>query len=368
MLVRDVQHILESWAPREIAWERDNVGLQIGDYNKRVHKILIALDVNDEVVLEATKKKVDLVITHHPLFFRPLKSITSGDRVSEIALRLIQNDIALYAAHTNLDFTRGGVSFALAEKLGLKNVTFLAHVPDHLRKIAVFVPVEYVDKVTEAMASAGAGIIGNYDHCSFRAEGSGTFRGKEGTKPFLGEVGKFEKVSEVRVEMIAPKWKVSDIIRAMRAAHPYEEVAYDVYLLDNESANYGMGAVGNLPHEMALKKFLQTIKDQLGIPSLRYVGNFQQPIKSVAVCGGSGSDLMDVAIRRNADAFVTADVKYHAFEAARGNIALIDAGHFETEQPSLDRLVDKLRHHIALSKENVQVLKTSVSTNPIHYY
>lgn len=368
MLVRDVQHILEVWAPRETAWERDNVGLQVGDHEKRVRRILVALDVNDEVVSEAAKKKVDLVITHHPLLFRPPKSITPTDRVGKILLRLIQRDIALYAAHTNLDFTSGGVSFALAERLGLKNSTFLAARGKDLRKIAVFVPSEYVEKVAEAMASAGAGIIGKYDHCSFRLEGKGTFKGQEGSKPFVGEAGKVEEVNEVRLEMIVPMWKVEEVVRAMRDAHPYEEAAHDIYVLENENANYGAGAIGKLERAVSLRKFLRTVKEQLQVPALRFTGDPQQRIERVAVCGGSGSNLVAAAIRRKADVFVTADVKYHSFEAAQGKIALVDAGHFETEQPSLDVLIAHLQRHIDLKKEHVRVLKTSVNTNPVQYY
>ena len=367
MLVQDVQHIVELWAPTEIAWERDNVGLQVGSRDKQVQRILVALDVNDEVVLEAKRKNVDLVITHHPLLFRQPKSITPSDRVGKIIISLVQNDIALYAAHTNFDFTSGGVSFALAEALGLQQVTFLDRQQEGLRKIAVFVPPEHVERVAEAMAAAGAGVLGRYDHCSFRSEGTGTFRGGEGAKPFLGEAGKLEQVKEIRLEMIAPRWKTDEVVGAMRAAHPYEEVAYDIYVLENPSVQYGVGAIGALPGAVKLKKFLQVIKDKLGVSSLRFCGDEDQQVQTVAVCGGSGSDLIDVAVRRKADVFVTADVRYHAFEAARGRIALVDAGHFETEQPSLDRLVEHLQREIALRKERVEVVKTSVNTNPVHY-
>src|SRR5713226_8050714 len=229
MLVRDVEHILESWAPKEVAWERDNVGLQVGSHDKRVRKILVALDASEEIVLEAKKKNVDLVVTHHPLLFRPPKSITPSDRIGNIVLNLIQNDIALYSAHTNLDFAAGGVSFALAEQLGLKNITFLVNGQNYLRKIAVFVPTAYIEKVTEALSSAGAGVIGKYDHCSFRTEGTGTFRGGEDAKPFLGKIGNLEQVPEVRLEMIVPRWKVPEVVESMRSAHPYEEIAYDIY-------------------------------------------------------------------------------------------------------------------------------------------
>lgn len=367
MLVRDVAHILDSWAPRPIAWERDNVGLQVGDDRKRVTTILVALDVQADVLREAKSKRVDLVVSHHPLLFHPLRSVTKGDRRGNIVFDLIRNDIAVYALHTNYDFTHGGVSFALAETLGLENVSFLQPLRDGMRKIAVFVPADHADSVAEAMAEAGAGTIGVYDSCSFRVEGVGTFRGRKGAKPFLGKAGTLERVNETRVEMIVPQWNVNDVLAAVRRVHPYEEVAYDVYTLDNEQTRYGAGAIGTVPKETTLRKFLGTVKERLNVSSLRFTGDVRGRIKTVAVCGGSGSDLLDEAVRRGADVFVTADVRYHTFEAAAGTIALIDAGHFETEQPSLDHLVDYLRGAIRQRNEAIRVFKTSITTNPVSY-
>lgn len=368
MIVRDVQNILEQWVPQGIAWERDNVGLQVGDSTRRTTKILVTLDVNSHVVREALDKRVDLILSHHPLLFHPPKYITPHDRVGKVIFSLIQNDIAVYSLHTNFDFTLGGVSFALAEKLELKNVSFLDEQKQVLRKLTVFVPPDHVDAVAESMASAGAGLIGKYEQCSFRVEGKGTFRGGDSTKPFVGKSKRLERVNEIRLEMIVPKWSVDGVVRAMRKVHPYEEVAYDVYVLDNESVNYGAGAIGELQKEVSLKTFLQKIKRRLKASALRYAGNLRRSVKRVAVCGGSGSNLLDAAIRRGADAFVTADVKYHAFEAADDTIALIDAGHFETEHPSLDSIVQYLRSHHALLNDRVQVMKSSINTNPIHYY
>jgi len=367
MLVRDVAHILESWAPRPIAWERDNVGLQVGDHRKRVRKILVALDVNPYVVREAKSRNVDLVISHHPLLFHPLRSVAKDDRRGSIIFDLIRNNVAVYAMHTNYDFARRGVSFALAEKLGLEKVSVLQPLRDALRKVAVFVPPDHAEGVAEAMAEAGAGAIGAYDSCSFRIEGVGTFRGGKGAKPFVGKPGTLERVKEIRVEMIVPQWRVGDVVAAMRRVHPYEEVAYDVYALDNDHADYGAGAVGSVPKETTLKRFLATVRERLKLPSVRFAGDLRGRIKTVAVCGGSGSDLLDEAIRRHADAFVTADVRYHTFESAAGSIALIDGGHFETEEPSLDHLVRFLHASIKQRKEEIQVFKTSIITNPVSY-
>ena len=215
---------------------------------------------------------------------------------------------------------------------------------------------------------AGAGVVGKYEHCSFRVQGVGTFRGGKGTKPFLGRTGQLEKVDETRLEMVSPVWKIPQVIAAMRSAHPYEEIAYDVHVLDNESTNYGAGAVGSLKKTMTLGNFLQLIKDRLKIPALRFTGNLNQKVKTVAVCGGSGSDLIKSAIHRGADVFVTADVKYHAFESAGGRIAVVDAGHYETEHPSLDAIVQYLRDRVAEEDERVQIFKTSIKTNSVQYY
>lgn len=367
MLVRDVAHIIEQWAPRAVAWDRDNVGLQVGDPGKRVGRVLVALDAAEAVVAEGKKEKADLIVTHHPLLFRPPRSITTNDRVGKIVTELIQSNIALYSVHTNLDFTIGGVSFVLGEKLGLQELEFLKNNDSDLRKVAVFVPAADVGKLTEAMAGAGAGLIGKYDHCSFRIEGKGTFRGGERTKPHVGQAGRLEEVDEVRLEMIVPRWKVAEVLRAMKNAHPYEEVGYDVYVLENESTGFGAGVIGNLPEGLELQAFLKRIKDALHVPTLRYAGA-RRTVRRVAMCGGSGADLLDEAIARNADAFVTADVRYHQFEAAADRIVLIDAGHFETEHPSLDRLVAHIEQYVAQKQEDVRVMKTSVNTNPVQYY
>jgi len=245
MTVKDIHKILARWAPKDIAWERDNVGLQVGDMDAEVTGILVALDCTERVVREAKKRNANLIVTHHPLLFRPPKSITPGDSVGRCIRALVADNVALYSAHTNLDFTRGGVSFALAGALGLREVDFL-HKPYRVqKKIVTFVPEEHVAKVRDAMAEAGAGVIGNYDHCSFGTIGAGSFRGNDAATPVKGERGRLEQISEVRLEMLVNQWDVSNVVRAMHAAHPYEEVAYDVYALENESKEYGAESSGH---------------------------------------------------------------------------------------------------------------------------
>jgi dinuclear metal center YbgI/SA1388 family protein len=368
MTLRDIAGIIEEWAPRNIALENDNVGLQVGSANQRVRNILLALEVDRGVIREAKRKSIDLIITHHPLIFQPLQSLDTSEDVANFTHELIQRNISVYSAHTNLDFTRGGVSFALAERLGLQKTDFLLRRNHDMKKISVFVPPEHVEAVARAMAEAGAGIIGDYEKCSFRIEGIGTFQPRKGANPFLGQVGNLERVREVRLEMLVAGWRVPRVLAAMRKAHPYEEVAYDVYRLENEAADVGEGAIGELPRPATLREFLGKIRRNLGIRNLRYSGNPGARIKRVAVCGGSGGSLLPVAMREKADLFVTADVKYHTFHAAAGKIALIDAGHYETEYPVLQAVAHRLRAASTQKGNGVKVMIAKTKTNPIKYY
>lgn len=371
MTVADVEQIMEQWAPTWISWERDNVGLQVGDRSAQVKRIHICLDVTRDIIDEAVKVKADLLISHHPLLFRPLTSLSTSDPVGSMILRLARQGIALYSAHTNLDFTRDGVSMTLARVLGLKNIGFLAPLKGLMAKIAVFVPQASVGKVMEAMSSAGAGIIGNYSHCSFQINGRGTFLGSEHSNPTVGKAGVLETAEEVRLEMVCPRASAPAIIEAMKKAHPYEEVAYDLYPLDNESTEYGMGAVGELDSPLPLGKWIASVRSKLRAEVVRVNASGPSRVRRVAVCGGSGSDLLPAAVRAGADAFVTADVRYHTFhDAAFGEmtsrrIALIDAGHWETEHPILQVIAAKLEQACSQRKERVTITITQRKTSPI---
>jgi dinuclear metal center YbgI/SA1388 family protein len=372
--VKVICDILEAWAPKGAALtpERfggfeDNVGLQIGDSQKEVKNILVALDVTREVIREAVTRQIDLLIVHHPLLFRPLKTIRVSDSVGKLVYELVQHDIALYVAHTNLDLTKGGVSVALAKALGLQKIDFLRRCNGLLKKIAVFVPVEYVDRVTEAMARGGAGIIGNYELCSFRTAGTGTFKPMVGATPFLGSacgIGEFEKAEEIRLEMLAPAWAVNNVIQEMKRVHPYEEVAYDVYPVEQDDVNYGYGAIGSLPEPTTLREYIAVVKETLKVSALRYAGDVSASVQTIAVCGGSGSFLLGDAIQRRADVFITADVRYHTFHDAVGRIALIDAGHYETEQFIIPEICAMLQQR--LDTQNVAVHATTIVTNPMN--
>jgi dinuclear metal center YbgI/SA1388 family protein len=367
MTVNDIQKIMALWAPPAIAWERDNPGLQCGDPAQRVRGILVALEATAQTVAEARRRKANLIISHHPLLFRPLRSVTPLTPAGRVLKDLLAADIALYSAHTNLDFTRGGTSFALADLLKLKDVQFLESPYKIHRKIVTFVPAPQVDRVASAMAEAGAGRIGNYEECSFRTQGTGMFRGNDASRPVLGERGKREQVPEVRLEMLVPEWSVERVVSAMRREHPYEEVAYDVYPLENRSTDHGMGVVGMLRPPVTLARFLRQVKRALGTGALRWTGNPAARVERVAACGGSGGELLEAAIRSGADVFVTADVKYHSFHEASGAIALVDAGHFETEAPVLGAIVHHLKNEFQRRRVRIPVYPAERSTNPVRY-
>ena len=365
MNVRDVAAILEEWAPPEIAWEGDNVGLQVGRGDAPVRGILVALEVTDAVIREARRRRASLIVSHHPLVFRPLRSVATDTHEGRRIAALLRDDIALYAAHTNLDFAGGGTSFVLAEQLGITGAKFLRTPYRVQKKIVTFVPEADVERVAGAMAEAGAGVIGNYDACSFRIAGEGTFKGNDAATPAVGRRGTLERVREIRLEMVVQGPRLADVVTALRSAHPYEEVAYDVYPVETPSRAYGMGVVGDLDRPMKLRAFLGRVRRSLSIPHLRYAGDPERLVRRAAVCGGSGADLLPAAIAAGADAFVTADVKYHAFHDSTGAIALIDAGHYETEVPVVRSLARRLAARMRGS--GIPVSSTRVRTNPVRW-
>lgn len=364
-----LENYLQNWAPKEISWPKDNVGLQAGNLDNPVTNILICLEVNSQVVDDAIKKRCNYILTHHPLIFQPLKKIDlHKDKNSQIILKLLQNNITLISAHTNLDFTKDGVSFQLAKRLGLKNIKFLLNAKDNRNKLAVFVPNESVPQVSEAVFNAGGGIIGQYSNCSYRTEGTGTFLGSEDTKPAVGKAKIFNNVNETKLEFIIDEWNTGKAVSAMIKAHPYEEPAYDVYPLKNVNVNYGAGAIGELDIPLKFEDYLNYVSDKLGIKNFRYgVGN-KKTIAKVAVCGGSGSEMLWDAVRQGADSFVTADIKYHTFHDSQNVINLIDAGHYETEVVVLDEVKKRLEKLITDRKDKVKVYKYNKTTNPIFFH
>lgn len=335
--IADVTATLEAWAPPGSAQEYDNVGLQVGDARRSVETGLLALDATPGVLREAQEVEADLIITHHPLLFEALDGVTANGYVSSLALRLAEAGIALYSIHTNLDAAPGGVSFALANRLGLTEVQFLDGFEKTLYKLAVFVPEEAFDLVREALADAGAGRIGEYEGCAFAVEGTGFFNPGEDADPHIGEAGGgVESAQERKLEVEVDRWNLDSVLAALQGAHPYEEVAYDLYPVHQKNSRAGLGAVGHLDSPEPLSTFLDRVSRRLEAGSLRYAGTDDMTIEDVAVCGGAGSDFINRAQQADADAYVTADVRYHEFfEVLDHNgtpeMALIDPGHYETE-------------------------------------
>ncbi|MEM8600381.1 MAG: Nif3-like dinuclear metal center hexameric protein [Bacteroidota bacterium] len=365
--VSSIARALEAWAPRGMAADFDNVGLLVGDPSRTVTGVLVALDLTPTVVAEAQKLGAELIVTHHPLLFKPPKRLVASDPVGALVLRLAEAGIAYYAAHTNLDAAPAGVSFALADQLGIEDARFLVPQPDALVKLATFVPRPSAGAVQAAMAEAGAGRIGDYEACAFTTEGTGYFRPGEHAAPTIGTAGGLlEAVEEVRVEVEVARWDLARVVAALRAAHPYEEVAYDVYPLEKKATRAGYGAVGTLPVAIPLRDVLAIVQARLNAGALRYVGDDEALVRTVAVCGGSGSRFIPDARRARADAYVTADVTYHTFFDAldsegRPQMALIDAGHYETERITERILVD----YLAGAFETLTVHRTGSWTSPM---
>lgn len=362
--IRDVINFLDSWIPVEIGWDRDNTGFQLGDTGQEVRKILLCLDLTPEVLAEAKTTGANLIISHHPLLFNPLRSINPTDPIGHLVFTAIQNDITIYAAHTNLDFIFGGVSTVLAERIGLTSITLLDEQKGHFFKLEVFVPSDSVEKVFRALSEAGAGEIGNYTHCSFRSPGEGTFLGNEFSHPVTGAPGNLERNEEFKLELIFPEWKKKQVLTALRNSHPYEEIAYNLISLNNPSNLFGAGAWGVLKSPLRLKEFLSHVSYCLGAAGIRFSGNSEQMISKVAVCGGAGADLISKAVKLPADCLITADIRYHQFFNSTSTFSIIDAGHFETEVVVLDAVKKKLNHGFP----GIRVEKTEIITNPIQYH
>ena len=364
MKLREITAFLEKLAPLMYQESYDNAGLQIGSYDAELTGALITLDITEDVIREAITKELNLVIGHHPLIFGGIKSIT-GKNMAERTIQLaIKNDIAIYAAHTNLDVIAGGVSRKICEVIGLEKCKILDPVSGKLKKLVVFVPHEHAEKVREAIFSAGAGVIGEYDSCSYNLQGEGTFRGGEESNPFVGESGKLHTEPETRIETVFPEHIKGTILSAMLQAHPYEEVAYDIYPLENKYPAVGLGMIGQLPEAMSEKKFLEFLKKKFATDCIRHSELLGKKVKKVAVCGGAGSSLLRKAIAEKADIFVSGDFKYHQFFDAEAKILIADIGHFESEQFTRELIYDSVMKNFP--KFAVRI--SEINTNPIKYF
>jgi len=320
---------MEQFAPKSIAVPDDRIGLQLGTLQKDITGVLVALDVTEEVIDEAIALNANLIIAHHAIIFRPLKSLQTSTPMGRLYEKLIKHDIAVYISHTNLDIAEGGVNDWMAEALGLRQTVLIEQTSsDDYLKLVTFVPASHLDAVRSAVWAAGAGHIGNYSHCSFNTEGTGTFQPEEGTNPYIGQQGKLEHAAEVRFETIIPTSLRNKAVQALIKSHPYEEVAYDLYPLALPGKAYGLGRVGKLDAPVSLGEFVDTVKKGLDVPTVRVVGDLQRTIKKAAVLGGSGSRYVNGALFKGADVIVTGDIDYHtAHDALLAGIAIIDPGH-----------------------------------------
>lgn len=372
MLVKcqTITSLIEKLAPRKLAEEWDNVGLLVGNPAGEISAVLLALDVTPEVVREAVTVGANLIISHHPLVFRPLKNIREDNPQGQLISNIIRNGIHVYCAHTNLDNAGEGVNQILARKLGLNDIQVLnPDKPEKIYKLVVFIPDTHVDLVRDAITAAGAGWIGNYSDCTFSTHGTGTFKASDNCKPFIGKPGVLEKASEIKLETVVKENQIDRVVRAMLKAHPYEEVAYDVYPLVNDAGRLGMGRIGRLEKPLVFREFMDMVKAFLNVPVLRYGGDSEVTVKKIAVCGGSGASFIHKAVFAGADVLVTGDLKYHeAQDALSLGLAFVDAGHYATEVPVIAALENYLKKNLVLEGISVPVFVSGSSKDSFSFF
>lgn len=364
MKASEIINFLEEWAPPSLQESYDNSGLIVGEGNTEVTGVLISLDCIESTLDEAISTGCNMVIAHHPIVFGGLKRFNGSNYVERTVIKAIKNDVLIYAIHTNLDNVQTGVNRMIGKKLDLQNLKILQPKKGLLKKVVTFCPTDHAEKVRNAMFEAGAGKIGEYDSCSFNLSGTGTFRGSDNTNPHVGEPGKLHSEAEMRIETIIPDHLQKAVLKAMQEAHPYEEVAYDIYPLENQWNEVGSGMIGELDSPMASKDFFGHIRSNLEVPALRHTEVLKENIQKVAFCGGSGSFLIETAKAKGADVFITSDIKYHQFFDADGRILLVDIGHYENEQFTCDLIAEKLKGKFP----TFAVRLSETSTNPIKYF
>lgn len=361
--VRDIIAALEAYAPPALQEEYDNAGLQVGDREAEISSAVLCLDVTEAIVEEAAGLGAGLIVAHHPVLFKGVKSITGNTTVERILIKAIRSGIAIYAAHTNMDNVWGGVNFRMAEKLGLTSIRILDGMPDKLLKLVTYVPRAQSDAVKNALFESGAGHIGNYDRCSYSSPGTGTFRGDETSRPFCGKAGEWHSEPEERIEVVLPSFLKGRVLQSLLNVHPYEEPAFDLIALSNTWARAGSGVIGELPEPADEMDFLQRIRTVFQAGCLRYSRLLGRPVRKVALCGGAGAFLASKAAAAGADVFLTGEIRYHDYFDLEGRILLAEAGHYETEQ-----YTKEIFYEIITKKfPNFAVHYTEVETNPINY-
>lgn len=363
MKISTIINQLEEWAPISLQESYDNSGLLVGDPTADINAALLCLDSIEEVIEEAIERKCGMVIAHHPIVFSGIKSLTGKNYIERTLVKAIKNNIAIYAIHTNLDNVKNGVNEKMAEKIGLQNMEILSPKSGKLNKLVFFCPLSASESVKTALFKVGAGNIGDYDYCSFSTEGEGTFRAGQDTNPHVGKIGEMHREKENRVELIFPDNLKSSLINTLKENHPYEEVAYDIYTLENKWAEVGSGMLGELIEPIDTLQFLDGVKNDLGTACVRHSKVLQEKVQRVAICGGSGSFLLNEAIAKKADVFITGDYKYHQFFDADDKIVIADVGHFESEQHTPELIQEYLQEKIP----NFATYLSKVNTNPINY-
>lgn len=363
MKIKDITNYIEKIAPLNYAENFDNVGLLVGDYNTEVTGVLVTLDVLENIVEEAIEKNCNLIVSFHPIIFSGLKKLTGVNYVERVVLKAIKNDVAIYAIHTALDNSFQGVNSKICKILGLQNQQILIPQKNTLKKLTTYVPTNNIEKVRQALFNAGAGSIGNYDSCSFNTEGIGTYRGNKNSNPAIGKPHEFHQENEIQIGVIFEKHKEKEILKALFKAHIYEEVAYEIFSIDNQNQEIGIGMIGEFEPGITENSFLKLLQNKFQPKGIRHSKLLKKSIKKVAVIGGSGSFAIQQAIDASADAYITADVKYHDFYKAEGKLLLIDLGHYESEQFTKKLLVDILTKKFP----NFAIILSIKNTNPIYY-
>jgi len=367
--VNDIMALMQNLAPARLAESWDNVGLQVGDGNWQVATVWVALDATPEIVAAACRENVDMLVTHHPLIFKPIKSIDFSSAIGAIIERATRNRLALFAAHTNLDSVQGGVNDVLAARVGLQQLSMLTEVTEtDWYKLVVYAPVDYEHKILNAIIETGAGQIGDYSCCTFRNSGTGSFVPADRTKPFVGTVGELNQASEIRIEARVRKSGIRQAVSHIRQVHPYETMAYDLYPLDTIEPSHGIGRIGELVEETELYAFAESIKTKLGLQQVKVAGKAELPVRRAAVCSGSGSSLMKAFLTSRADVYISGDMHYHdalaIVDAGRG---LVDIGHFVSENLIVEVLAHKLKEALMPIDPSVAVEACGLQRDVFYY-
>jgi dinuclear metal center YbgI/SA1388 family protein len=364
MIINNIIEHLERLAPTSLQEDYDNAGLICGNKNWLCTGVIITLDATEAIVDEAIAAGCNCIVAHHPILFAAIKKLNGNNYVEQTIIKAIKNNIAIYAIHTNLDNVLYGVNGNIAALLQLQHLQVLLPKANCIKKLVCYCPIAHVHKVEQALFTAGAGNIGNYSNCNFKVQGQGTFTANEFAKPFIGEKNKPHVETEIKIEIVFNSWQQQSIVKALIAAHPYQEVAYQVFNIDNVQQNIGSGVVGTLATPITEPQFLQLLKQKFNTQCIKHTAFLNKPISKVAICGGAGSFLIKYARQAKADIFITSDVKYHEFFDAENDLLLADIGHFESEQYTTNLIFDILKEKFP----TFAVLKTKLNTNPVHYY